>query len=137
MKKRISKIFGSKNTLQRKVITYFILLAIVPIVTITSISSLLFFQTIEKESRALIEQNVSQHEIVVKERMKAYENVLYELVTNKEYIELGKKINNDEKSLIIDIAHMETLLRQAVYTYDGIRSITFLADKGNYASNIK
>ncbi|MGL5259072.1 MAG: sensor histidine kinase [Lachnospiraceae bacterium] len=137
MKKRISKIFGSKNTLQRKVITYFILLAIVPIVTITSISSLLFFQTIEKESRALIEQNVSQHEIVVKERMKAYENVLYELVTNKEYIELGKKINNDEKSLIIDIAHMETLLRQAVYTYDGIRSITFLADKGNYATYSK
>ncbi len=105
---------------------------------ITLSISAIYYNNLLKSAYGLVEQNAIQHEVVVKERMDVYEDVLYELVSNKEYIELGKKINTeDEKSVLIYRDHMETLLRNSVYTHEGIRGITFLSDNGRYATYSK
>lgn len=138
MKKYIERLLGKKSSLQRKVIIIYLFAAVLPIIIITLLASAIYYNSILKGAYGLVEQNAMQHEIVVQERMDAYENVLYELVTNKEYINLAKNINTeDELSFIIDGAHMESLLRSCVYTYDGIRSVTFLADNDRYVTYSK
>ena len=100
--------------------------------------SAIYYNSILKSADGLIEQNAVQHEVVVKERMEAYEDVLYDLVSDKDYIELGKLLNSgDERSALVYIEQMERLLERSVYTHDKIRGITFLADTGRYASYSK
>lgn len=135
MKVGIEHLFGRKSSLQRKVFVVYFLVAVVPLIVITLVISLIYYKNVLKSAYGLVEQNANQHEIVVQERMDAYENVLYELVTNSEYISLSKAINNgDDNSFLVDGAHMESLLESSVYTYNSIRSITFLADKGRYVN---
>ena len=134
----IAHIFGRESSIQRKVILVYLIVAVLPIMIITLSISAIYYNNLLKSAYGLVDQNAIQHEVVVKERMDVYEDVLYELVSNKEYIELGKKINTeDEKSVLIYRDHMETLLRNSVYTHEGIRGITFLSDNGRYATYSK
>lgn len=134
----ITHIFGKESSIQRKVIVVYLIVAVLPMMIITLSISAIYYNNLLKSAYGLVEQNAIQHEVVVKERMDVYEDVLYELVSNKEYIELGKKINTeDEKSFLVYRDHMETLLRNSVYTHEGIRGITFLADNGRYATYSK
>lgn len=134
----IEYIFGKQASIQRKVILVYLLVAVAPIVIITLVISAIYYNSILKSADGLIEQNAVQHEVVVKERMEAYEDVLYDLVSDKDYIELGKLLNSgDERSALVCIEQMERLLERSVYTHDKIRGITFLADTGRYASYSK
>ena len=138
MKHILERVLGKKSSIQRKVVVAFLLIGVLPLILITFSASAIYYRSFLKAAYQLVEQNSRLHEIVVGERMNAYESVLYELITKKDYIELSKKINTeDENSLLVDGAHMETLLRNCVYTYDGIRSITFLADSGRYVTYSK
>ncbi|MEY8354298.1 sensor histidine kinase [Lachnospiraceae bacterium 54-53] len=134
----MERIFGKKSSIQRKVVVVYLLIGVLPLIIITLSASAIYYRSILKGAYGLVEQNARLHETVVQERMSAYENVLYELITKKDYIQLSTDINTgDENSLLVDAAHMETLLRSCVYTYDGIRSITFLADSGRYVTYSK
>lgn len=138
MKDFMERFFGKKSSIQRKVVVVYLLIAVVPLIIITLSASAIYYRSILKGAYGLVEQNARLHETVVQERMNAYESVLYELITKKDYIQLSTDINTgDENSLLVDAAHMETLLRSCVYTYDGIRSITFLADSGRYVTYSK
>ncbi len=138
MKNYIESFFGKRSSIQRKVIIIYLLIGVLPLIIITLSASAIYYKSFLKSAYGLVEQNARLHETVVQERMDAYENVLYELITKKEYIQLSKDINTgDESSFLVDSAHMEDLLRSAVYTYDGIRSITFLADSGRYVNYSK
>lgn len=122
-------------SLQKKVIWIYIMMAIIPIVLITAISNVIYTRSFLRQSYSLVERNAQQHEIVVQERMHQYENVLYELITDKNYIELAHDINTgDASNWLIKRETMETKLQSVVYTYDGIRGISFLADNDFYAS---
>lgn len=138
MKIYLENILGKKSSIQRKVILVYLLVAVLPIIIITLSASIIYYDRILKGSYSLVEQNTRQHEIVVQERLDSYKAVLYELLTNNECIDLAKRIKNgDEESLLMDEAHMETMLRGSVYTYDGIRSAAFIADNGRYTAYSK
>ena len=138
MKHILERVLGKKSSIQRKVVVAYLLIGVLPLILITFSASAIYYRSFLKAAYQLVEQNSRLHEIVVGERMNAYESVLYELITKKDYIELSKKINTeDDNSMLVDGAHMETLLRSCVYTYDGIRSITFLADSGRYVTYSK
>lgn len=138
MKIYLENILGKKASIQRKVILVYLLVAVLPIIIITLSASIIYYNRILKGSYSLVEQNTRQHEIVVQERLDSYKAVLYELLTNHECIELAKQIKHgDEESLLMDEAHMETMLRGSVYTYDGIRSAAFIADNGRYTAYSK
>lgn len=134
----VERFFGRKSSIQRKVTIIYLIVAVLPIIIITLSASVIYYNSILKEAYGLVEQNARQHEIVVQERMESLRSVLFELVTSKECIELGKNIDTgDEMSFLIDGAHMETLLRNSVYTYDRIRSAAFLGANGKYAAYSK
>lgn len=134
----IEHIFGKHSSIQRKVILVYLIVAVVPIVIITLFISVIYYKNILESADGLIEQNAAQHEVVVQERMDVFEDVLYDLVSNKEYIELGKMINaGDERSVLVYTEQMERLLESSVYTHEKIRGITFLADNGRYATYSK
>lgn len=138
MKIYLENILGKKASIQRKVILVYLLVAVLPIIIITLSASIIYYDRILKGSYSLVEQNTRQHEIVVQERLDSYKAVLYELLTNHECIDLAKQIKHgDEESLLMDEAHMETMLRGSVYTYDGIRSAAFIADNGRYTAYSK
>lgn len=138
MKIYLENILGKKASIQRKVILVYLLVAVLPIIIITLSASIIYYNRILKGSYSLVEQNTRQHEIVVQERLDSYKAVLYELLTNHECIDLAKQIKHgDEESLLMDEAHMETMLRGSVYTYDGIRSAAFIADNGRYTAYSK
>ena len=127
------KIFEKKSKLQKQIIQLYIFVTVIPISIVTIAASVVYYESLLEKSYSLIEQNASQHEVVVNERMESYKNVLYELITNKEYIELAKIINiREENSLTVNKLHMEALLRSSVYSYNGIRSVVFLTDSGDY-----
>ena len=118
MNKYIERFLGTKSSLQRKVIVIYLLVAVLPIIIITLFISAIYYNNILKAANTLLDQNAGQHEEVVHERMDEYENVLYELVTNKEYISLSKRINEgNEDTLIMDVGHMEDLLRSSCLLY--------------------
>jgi len=127
------KIFEKKSKLQKQIIQLYIFIAVIPISIVTIAASKVYYESLLEKSYSLIEQNARQHEVVINERMESYKNVLYELVTNKEYTALAQAINmGEENALIVNKLHMETLLRRSVYNYNAIRSVVFLTDKGDY-----
>ena len=127
------KIFDKKSKLQKQIIQLYIFLAVIPISIVTIAASRVYYESLLEKSYSLIEQNARQHEVVINERMESYKNVLYELVTNKEYTALAQAINmGEESALIVNKLHMETLLRRSVYNYNAIRSVVFLTDNGDY-----
>lgn len=138
MWRKFERLFGKESSLQRKVIVLYLLTAVIPIILIAGLSSALYYQSIMKKTNQWIEENAKQQEIVVRERMDSFENVLYELVSNKECIDLAKKVAVEEDvELSIATEHLRSLLQNSVYTYDGIRGITFLAGNGRYTSYTK
>ena len=127
------KIFEKKSKLQKQIIQLYIFIAVIPISIVTIAASKVYYESLLEKSYSLIEQNARQHEVVINERMESYKNVLYELVTNKEYTALAQAISmGEENALIVNKLHMETLLRRSVYNYNAIRSVVFLTDKGDY-----
>lgn len=135
---KIENLFGKESSLQRKVIILYLLTAVMPIILIVGLSSAIYYQSTMNRTNEWVEENSRQQEIVVRERMDAFEDVLYELVSNKECIELSQKVRvGDGTELAVDSAHLRTMLENSVYTHDGIRGITFLADNGRYVSYAK
>ena len=103
----MERFLGKKSSIQRKVVVVYLLIAVLPLIIITLSASAIYYRSFLKEAYSLVEQNARLHETVVQERMSAYENVLYELITKKDYIELSRNINTeDENSLLVDAAHM-------------------------------
>lgn len=134
----VERLFGKKHSLQRKVIAVYLFAAVIPIIVITLLISIVYYNNILKVTNNLLEQNTIQHEEVVHERIKEYESVLYELVVDNEFIGLAENLNkNDESNLLVDEWNIEELLRINSYTYDSIKNIAFLSCNGQYASYSK
>ncbi|MDD3337526.1 MAG: histidine kinase [Lachnospiraceae bacterium] len=138
MKNKIENLFGKESSLQRKVIILYLVTAVIPIIIIAGLVSAIYYKSIMKRTDQWVAANARQQEIVVGERMDAFENVLYELVSNKDCIALAKEIDSgDESNLLVNTSKLKSMLESSVYTHEGIRGITFLANNGQYASYTK
>lgn len=127
--KKLKIFFTGSSSLQRKMINIYFIVSVLPIFFICMLSYTVYYKGMRKEAYALIEQNMKQHEIVIKERLDSYESVLYEIVCDNTMIKLAKSINSDDyDEKIVDKGQMDTILRNYIYTYDGIRSIAYLSD---------
>jgi sensor histidine kinase YesM len=134
----VEKFLGKKSSIQRKIVLVYLFIAVIPITIVTISSSAIYYNNILHKSNDFLEQSARQHEIVVRERIDSYKSILYELITNKEYITLAAQINNGiENTLYVNKSQMENLLQSSVYTYDQVRAITFLADSGEYVTYSK
>jgi len=122
-------------SLTQKIVFLYIVISIIPTILITLMAGMMYSNSLMSQAYNFREQNAAQYSSMIKERMDLYENVFYELISDLDYIELAEAINSgDESSLLVNKNHMETVLEQFVYTYNGIRSVSYLADNNEYVS---
>lgn len=123
------KFFSKGSSLQKKIVLAYLLVSLLPIVLISTLAYAVYYHSVLKEAYALVEQNTRQHEIVVSQRLESYRSILYEIVTDSHVIKLTEQMNaQDEQEQIVTKSSLDAMMRNYVYTYDGIRSIAFLAD---------
>lgn len=128
--RKIKIFFIGNSGLQRKMTAIYLILSVLPIFFVCVLSYVVYYNGVLKEAYALIEQNMKQHEVVVQERLDTYESVLYEMVCDSTMIKLAKAISSEEQeNLIVDKGSMDAILRNYIYTYDGIRSIAYLTEE--------
>lgn len=126
---KVKNIFYGKFQFTEKMISIYFIVSVLPIFFICMLSYVVYYKGVRKEAYALIEQNMKQHEVVITERLDSYESILYEIVCDSTMIKLAKSINNgDNEELIVTKGKMDEILRNYIYTYDGIRSIAYLSD---------
>lgn len=136
MKKFIEGLIGGKFTLRRKLILLYFLSTVLPILTITILTSAFYYRSSLENAYDLVEQNMRQQEIIVNERLDSYDNVLYELAADQTYIELAEIINGDNENLRLASKNtMKQMFRNSIYSYNQIKSVTFIADNGEYTSS--
>lgn len=127
--KKLKIFFTGSSSLQKKMICIYFIVSVLPIFFICMLSYTVYYKGVRKEAYALIEQNMKQHEVVIKERLDSYESILYEIVCDSTMIKLAKSINSgDDGEIIVDKGEMDAILRNYIYTYDGIRSIAYISD---------
>ncbi|MGB8454934.1 MAG: hypothetical protein WCD89_21725 [Anaerocolumna sp.] len=120
--------------LQKKMVIIYLSMSVLPIILICILAYFFYYRSALKEAYSLVEQNSAQYEIVVSDRLHTYQNILYEIVTDSTVIKLSENINSgsDENDKLVSKYSMDSLMRNYVYTYDGIRSIAFLTQGDNY-----
>ena len=75
--------------------------------------------------------------MIVSERMGNYKDSFFELITEKDFINLAASINEEDKLYTADIQNMQTMLQSAVYSLSYVRSVVFIADNDLYVSYSK
>ena len=136
MKRIIDGLIGGKFTLRRKLILVYFLSAVLPILTITILISTFYYRSSLENAYDLVEQNMRQQGIIVNERLDNYDDVLYELAADQTYIELSEVINGDDENLRLASKNkMKQMLQNSIYSYNQIKSVTFIADNGEYTSS--
>lgn len=131
MKNYLERFIGNPHSFQRKIITIYIVLTVVPILLIATIITGVYYRRILNSAYNILNQNAQQHETIVQERMENYENVMYELVADSEFIASTKTYNVSDS---VDGANIRKIFSNSISTYDQIRAAIFLSDSGKYIS---
>lgn len=131
MKNYLERFIGNPHSFQRKIITIYIVLTVVPILLIATIITGVYYRRILNSAYNILNQNAQQHETIVQERMENYENVMYELVADSEFIASAKTYNVSDS---VDGANIRKIFSNSISTYDQIRAAIFLSDSGKYIS---
>ena len=117
MKNYLERFVGNLHSFQRKIITIYLVLTIIPMLLIALIITGVYYQRILDSAYNILNENAQQHEIIVQERMENYENVMYELVADSEFINLAKMYNISDS---VDELKIKKILSSGINTYDQI-----------------
>lgn len=138
MKNFMGNLVTGEFSLRRKLIILYLLAAVLPILIITVMISLIYYRNILENAYSLVEQNNQVNEIMVQRQMDSYNDALYEMVTDQNYINMAKKINDgDGNTGLTTESMMKRMLRNSIYTYSDVRGIAFLADNSRHVSYSK
>jgi two-component system sensor histidine kinase YesM len=121
------------TSIKVKLISAYILLAIIPIFIITIFSNIVYTKNMQTQIDTLLEYGMNQAEKTVGDNLKDYENFLYNIVLDKEILYYSQKIqeNNDapfNKHFMIQKLIAYTNVEQEV------RSVVFVSNSLDYAS---
>ena len=73
MKNYLERFVGNPHSFQRKIITIYLVLTIIPMLLIALIITGVYYQRILDSAYNILNENAQQHEIIVQERMENYE----------------------------------------------------------------
>ena len=74
MKNYLERFVGNPHSFQRKIITIYLVLTIIPMLLIALIITGVYYQRILDSAYNILNENAQQHEIIVQERMENFEN---------------------------------------------------------------
>ncbi|MDF2988937.1 MAG: putative rane protein [Eubacterium sp.] len=138
-KRFLNKVNESKihNTLKKmsfksKLIFSFIFISIIPILLVQSISYFNTTSAMRENVNELITYNLAQTEKNLNTTLNSYMDILYQIYTDDEIIELVKKINEESESAM-EISLLRDRLSRLTNSKEGIRSIAILCSGGKAA----
>ncbi len=129
-----SKIHNSfkKMSFKSKLIFSFIFVSIIPILLVQSISYFNTTSAMRENVNELITYNLAQTEKNLNTTLNSYMDILYQIYTDDEIIELVKKINEESESAM-EISLLRDRLSRLTNSKEGIRSIAILCSGGKAA----
>lgn len=129
------RIWGKGSGIQRKVILVYLATSVLPIILISLLAFYFYYREILNEALTLVEENSNRNELLVNERLENYREKLYEIITDNDIIKSSEMINvNDGNASFAGRRELQTELKDYIYSLNRIRSITFIAEKGEYVS---
>lgn len=134
IKIRESKMGNSfkKMSFKSKLIFSFIFVSIIPILLVQSISYFNTTSAMKENVNELITYNLAQTEKNLNTTLNSYMDILYQIYTDDEIIELVKKINAETDSAM-EISLLRDKLSKLTNSKEGIRSIAILSAGGKTA----
>lgn len=125
---------GRNSRLFRKIITTHILLAIIPAILVTMFVIYQFQRNTTRQSYHLLDQNNTQREIIINERLDRDQDFFYGLISDRTFIRYAFVINDNTSGIEETRIAMSTQIENAIVSNDDIRAVNFIADNGNYVS---
>ena len=121
-----------KMSFKSKLIFSFIFVSIIPILLVQSISYFNTTSAMKENVNELITYNLAQTEKNLNTTLNSYMDILYQIYTDDEIIELVKKINAETDSAM-EISLLRDKLSKLTNSKEGIRSIAILSAGGKTA----
>ncbi len=118
-----------KLSFKSKLIFSFIFISIVPILLVQSISYFNTTSAMKENVNDLITYNLVQTEKNLNTTLNSYTDILYQIYTDDEIIELVKKVNVEDESAM-EISLLRDRLSKLTNSKEGIRSIAILCSNG-------
>ncbi len=118
-----------KISFKSKLIFSFIFVSIMPILLVQTISYYNTAETMKENVNELIKVNLTQTEKNLNTTLNSYMDILYQIYTDDEIIELVNKVNGQSENAM-EISLLRDKLSKLTNSKEGIRSIAILCSSG-------
>lgn len=122
------------SSLLYRIIATYIMLAIIPGILVTLLVIFEFQRTSMEQSNYLLNQNNTQREIMINERLKRDQDIFYNLITDQSFIDLAFELNDNSSINEEARLSMTNLIESQIISNNGIRAVNFIASNGNAVS---
>lgn len=119
-----------RRSLGFKLILSFVITSIIPIVLMNLFSYYNTTRIVKESITEMTEYNLNQTQSSVNTYVESYRDVLYQIYSDDEVIELVNKLNSGD-DIVVSKNQLQRKLRGFFYVKDYIRSITVVTEKGS------
>ncbi|WP_219644301.1 sensor histidine kinase [Cohnella sp. CFH 77786] len=119
-----------KWSFRNKMIVSFVLVSLLPVLIVQTISYYISTEAMKKKIDDLVQVNLLQTSKNLDTSLRAYEDLLFQIFTNDEVIELVKEINDPRADLELSKRKLINLLSNYSYAKFGIRSVAIFTSNG-------
>lgn len=127
--KKEKKVIQLKN----KIVLGYILLGIIPCILIGIGSYLVYSSSINSKMEAIVDNSAKRDLQVIEERLESNRNILYNIVTDKELMNLVRNLENTDKEG--EYTYKSKILEKIqsfTSVFDNVNSITYLSHEDDY-----
>ena len=120
-----------KMSLKNRLILAFILISIIPITMIIWFSYYNSSNIIRRNAEEMTRNNLNQTKVSLDVWVASYEDILFQIYTNDEIVEMIDTINKNDADLFVTRGQLRRTLRGLFYTKEHIKSITVITENGD------
>jgi two-component system, sensor histidine kinase YesM len=126
------KLFSRLQNLnfRSKLVISFLIICIIPILILVFLSFYYFTNIMKKNTDFLIKEKLIQSQKNINMMMTSYDDLLFQIFTDDEIIELVKKFNDNPENQYYYFNVLTSKLNTLAYTKEGIRSIAIFCANG-------
>lgn len=118
-----------RKSLGVRLVVYFVGVSIIPVLLITIFSYYNISNIVNENNKELLKYNLSQARTALEISVESYENVLFQIYSDDDVLQLIKKINCGE-DLVVSKNQLKRILRGYLYAKDYIRDISVITRNG-------
>jgi len=121
---------GGGFSFRNKLIVSFVLVSLLPVLAVQMISYYVSTDAMNNKIDDLVGTNLLQTSKTLDVSMRAYEDLLFQIITNDDVMNLVKSINEPNKDVELDKRKLINMLSNYSYAKTGIRSVAIFTQNG-------